>query len=54
MRYTGSGGIDNDTATFIDNEQVFADKDIIFGDQIIGARLLVHSWFPLMLFSRSY
>ena len=37
LRYTGSGGTDNDTATFIDNEQVFADKDIIFGDQIIEA-----------------
>lgn len=37
LRYTGSGGTDNDTATFVDNEQVFANKDIIFGDQIIEA-----------------
>ena len=37
LRYTGSGGTTNDTATFINNEQVFANKDIIFGDQIIEA-----------------
>lgn len=37
LRYTGSGGTESETATFIDNEQVFANKDIIFGDQIIEA-----------------
>ena len=37
IRYTGSGGTDNETARFTDNEQVFANKDIIFGDQIIEA-----------------
>ncbi|AFK66263.1 hypothetical protein SWPG_00009 [Synechococcus phage S-CBM2] len=37
VRYTGSGGLDNTTSKFIDNEQIYATQDIIFGDQIIQA-----------------
>ena len=37
VRYVGSGGEDSEQATLIDNEQVYANKDIIFGEQIIEA-----------------